>query len=181
MTDISLKPARRFPYPRWLTLWLVSALLLGLMPIAVTGAYYLLKAPSDFGPGLLLFQPEKPVWALRVGGASCERPGLAIVSKSFGVNAYSPSFDRARSKVWDKDLYGTYQATYVGWFPADVLPEVFTVSRDVGHHGDVSYAAWRNGTKPIEKYAMFSLLAGGLAVFFLVFVGTKRVGAQGTT
>jgi hypothetical protein len=174
MTDTTLKTARRFPWLRWLRFWLISALLLGLMPVAVTGAYYLLKPSSDFGPGLLVFQPEKPAWALRVGSASCERPGLAIVNRSFGVNAYSPSFDRAQSKVWNRDLYGTYQATYVGWFPTDVLPEVFTVSRDVGQHGDISYAAWRNGTKPIAKYAFFSLTLGGLAVFFFVIVGSKK-------
>jgi hypothetical protein len=56
--------------------WVILAWWLGLMSVAVTSTYYLFKTPSDFGPGLKLFQPEKPVWALRVGGASCERPEL---------------------------------------------------------------------------------------------------------
>jgi hypothetical protein len=161
----------RFPWQRWLRSWLIFALWLGLMPVVVTATYYLVKKPSDFEPGLKLLQPDKPVWALRVGSASCERPNLSINSASFGVNADNPSFDRARSEVWNRDLYGTYQATYVGWFRGAVLPEVFTVSRNLTRRGDVSYGTWRNGRKPIANYLFLILIVGTFATFIVEVIG----------
>jgi len=136
------------------------------MPVFVTAAYYAVSNPSDFDPALKLQHSEKLVWALRVGSESCERPNLSINSTSFGVNTDNPSFERNRSNVWDGDLYGVYQATYVGWFRGGVLPEVFTASRNLTRTGDVSYDTWRNGFKPVVRY--FFLVIGA-AAFFVAF------------
>ncbi len=170
-----MRPDKRLPWERWLRSWFIITLWLGLTPVVITAIYYLVRNPRDFESGLKLLQPEKPIWALRIGSESCERPGLPIISKSFGVNADSPSFERARSKVWNQELYGTYQATYVGWFHGESLPEVFMVSRSLTRQGDVSYGTWRSGFKPIAMYLVFIFAIGaGGALFFDVIGGKKK-------
>jgi hypothetical protein len=86
------------------------------------------------------------------------------------VNADNPSFNRARTEVWKRNLYGTYQATYVGWFRGALLPEVFTVSRNLDWRGNFSYSTWRNGSKPIGNYLFVILVVAAFGLFFVEFI-----------
>lgn len=149
----------------------MATLWLGLTPVVLTAAYYAAKKTSDFDPALKPLQTEKLIRALRVGSASCERPGLSINSTDFGVNADNPSFDRSLADVWDGLLYGTYQATYIGWFRGAHMPEVFTVSRSLARSGEISYSVWRNGPRPIANYLFWISLFGAFLIFFFEVVG----------
>jgi len=167
---VTAKQSSRLPWRRWLGAWALSTLWLGLFPVLVVTAYYGFTKPSDFAPTLQLLRAGGLVWAVRVGSASCSNIGIGVQNSSFGVNAENPGFKEGRSGVWNGNLHGTYQATYLAWFRSAHWPAVFTLFRSVRTNGEISFGAWQNGSKPIANYLLYCVLFGVVAVVFFEVV-----------
>jgi hypothetical protein len=141
------------------------------MPIAFAATYYALKKPSDFDPPLNSLRNEvsprgRLLWAVRVGGKSLYRANIGTVATWFGINVEERDSRRAQG-VWNEDLAGTHQATFLAHVGDSTLPTVVTIFRDVTTEGAISYTTELRGRKPILIYVAYTILSSAAAVAFL--------------
>jgi hypothetical protein len=120
-----------------------------------------LKTPSDFDVPLNSLREEvsptgRLLWAVRVGGKSFYRANIGTRATSFGINVEERDFQHAR-RVWNEELVGTYQATFLAHMGDSMLPTVVTILRDVTTEGTASYTTEHRGRKPILIYVVYTL------------------------
>jgi hypothetical protein len=166
---------------RWFVEWLVLLLWLGLLPIVASAIYYAVKIAPDFDSALESRSPSAVsstsdlVWAVRVGGASEYKSGLVLHATRFGVNAEDKNSAQRAHRVWDGELFGTYQATYIARYRGTPLPTVVCVFRDVTPDGKNSYEVQAHGSRPIGIYTLYIVL---LSAGSLVFLKVAKVVAK---
>ena len=178
-------PPYRLPWRRWILQWIATSLFCGLAPITLAVTYYALKSPSDFDVPLNSLRYKalptgRLLWTVRVGGRSLYRANIGTRATWFGINAEERDSQHAR-RVWDGDLVGTYQATYVAHVGDSMLPTVVAIFRDVTTEGATSYTTEIRGRKPIFSYVVYTFLSSAAAAAFLNIGGAisrrrKRAG-----
>ena len=176
----------QLPWRRWILQWIATSLFCGLIPIALAVTYYALKKPGDFDVPLNSLRDSvsptgRLLWTVRVGGKSLYRANIGTRATWFGINVEDRESQRAR-RVWDEDLVGTYQATFLAHVGNSMLPTVVTIFRDVTTEGATSYTTEIRGRKPILIYAVYTFLSSAAAVAFVNIGSTisrrrKRAGA----
>ncbi|MFI5113735.1 MAG: hypothetical protein ACHP7J_01230 [Terriglobales bacterium] len=134
-----------------------------------------MKKPSDFDVPLNSLREKvsptgRLLWAVRVGGKSFYRANIGTRATSFGINVEERDFQHAR-RVWNEELAGTYQATFLAHVGDSMLPTVITIFRDVTPEGTISYATESRGRKPILTYVVYILSGSAVAVVFLNIAG----------
>src|SRR5208283_5015832 len=164
-------PPYRLRWRRWILQWIATSLFCGLMPTALAVTYYALKKPSDFDVPLNSMRDKvsptgRLLWTVRIGGKSLYRANIGTRATSFGINVEERDSQRAR-RVWDEDLVGTYQATFLAHAGDSMLPTVVTIFRDVTTEGATSYTTEIRGRKPILIYVVYTFLGSATAVAFL--------------
>jgi len=112
------------------------------------------------------FTTGRLLWAVRVGGKSFYRANIGTRTTSFGINVEERDFQHAR-RVWNEELVGTYQATFLAHVGDSMLPTVITIFRDVTTEGTASYTTEPRGRKPILIYVVYTFLSSAAAVTFL--------------
>ena len=159
---------------RFFGAWALFTFWLGLVPGVVAPTYYAFTKPSDFDATLQTLRKDGLVWAVRVGSASCSRRGVGVQTLTFGLNAENPDFNRSTRDVWNGSLERTHQATYLASFRDSHWPTVFTAFRSVTTNGEISSGAFQNGSKPIKRFALYSVLFGFAGVVFFEVVRLLR-------
>jgi hypothetical protein len=167
---------------RWFLEWLVVFLWIGLLPVIVSAAYFALKKDAGFDSALKsrsisnIPSATDLLWAVRVGGTTQHRSGIAIYSTQFGVNTEDGNSEQRGHRVSNGELKGTYQATYIARFRSPSTPTIVCVFLDVAPDGTNSYEVQTHGGRPIRNYILYSALfsAGFLAFFKIASVVAKR-------
>ena len=165
---------------RWFLEWLVLLLWLGLLPIVASAIYYAVKIAPDFDSALKSrpFPTSDLLWAVRVGGTSHYKSAIGFKATWFGVNPGGRTSDQRADRLWNGELLGSYQATYIARFRGARLPRVVCVYRDVTKDGTNSYEVQDRGSGPIGGYMLFIALgSAGILLFFK----TAKVAAKRNT
>jgi hypothetical protein len=163
---------------RWLIEWIVIFLWCGLLPVVVSTTYYAFKKTPDFDSALKSrpLSTSDLLWAVRVGGTSHYKSGLGFHATWFGVNPKGGDSEQRADRLWNGELLGSYQATYIARIRGTRLPRVVCVYRDVTKDGTNSYEVQDRGSGPIGSYMLYiaSGSAGVLLFLKIVNVVAKR-------
>jgi len=158
---------------RWFVEWLAVLLWLGLLPVIVSATYYAVKKAPDFD-SVLKSRPHQNtssagdiLWAVRVGGTSRYKSGMVLHTTNFGVNAEDRKFGQRADQVWNGELLGTYQATYIARLRSALFPTVVCVFRDVEPDGKNSYEVQPHGSGPIRTYILYVGLGSAVVLTIL--------------
>lgn len=163
---------------RWFLEWLAVMLWFGLLPVVVSAIYYAVKIAPDLDYALESHSPSDVsstrslAWAVRVGGTSEYKSGPVLHATKFGVNAEGRDSEQRGHRVWNGELFGTYQATYIARYRGAPIPTVVCVFRDVTPDGKNSYEVQDRGSGPIGNYMLYIALGSAAVLVFFRIVNT---------